>query len=287
MKKKILNKVISLSLVGAVTLSLASCGKKSEGGSTKKTADGKTVVQVVFPPNNVPLAYEDEDGNYTGYEVEVLKLVDEALEDYVFEYNTAAQDAAFTGLSSGKYNLAITNSFYTDERAKNYNIPDNQIGASPVGIVVANENADKVSDLKTASEQGVVGAPQMAGDGLTYQLELWNKNNPDNQVEFEYTDNPNAFTDSIGFVAEGRYGFTIYPKTYYEVLVTAEDGSLHEYADKLTFNLYSPVPTYPIIEKGNDELTKAVSDELGKLKEDGTLEKLSEEFYGFNAFTVE
>lgn len=279
-------KLLAIGLIAAVSFSSVGCGNNNKS-KVEKSESGATIVHVVHPPNNVPLAYEDEDGNLTGYEIEVLKLVDEALEDYEFVYEEAAQDAAFTGLSTGKYNVAITNSFYTDERAKNYNIPENQIGASPVGIVVAKENADKVYDLKTASEEGFKCAPQMAGDGLTYQLELWNTNNPDNQVEIEYTDNPNAFTDSIGFVAEGRYDFTIYPKTYYEVLVAAEDGSLHEYYDKLAFSLYSPVPTYPIVEKGNDELTKALSDELGKLKEDGTLEKLSEQFYGFNAFEIE
>jgi len=278
-------KLIALGLVAAISVGTVGCGKAEK--KVEKSESGATIVHVVHPPNNVPLAYEDEDGNLTGYEIEVLKLVDEALEDYEFVYEEAQQDAAFTGLSTGKYNVAITNSFYTDERAKNYNIPDNQIGASPVGIVVAKENEDKVYDLKTASEQGFKCAPQMAGDGLTYQLELWNRENPDDTVEIEYTDNPNAFTDSIGFVADGRYDFTIYPKTYYEVLVAAEDGSLHEYYDKLAFSLYSPVPTYPIVEKGNDELTKALSDELGKLKEDGTLEKLSEQFYGFNAFEVE
>lgn len=273
-------------IAALIVSSLAGCGSKETNESTETaTKDGVTTIQVAYSANNFPLAYTDDDGKLTGYEIEVIKKVDELLPQYEFEYTGAQQDAVFTGLGTGKYQIALTNSFYTEQRAENYNIPEHQLGASPVVIVVRKENED-IKTLEQASEQKLKAAPSMAGDGLTYQMELYNKNNPDKQIEITYTDSPTAFTDSIGFVAEGRADYTVFPYTYFTSLVEAEDGSLHQYVDKVVANLYAPVPTYPIIEKGNDELTTAIDGVLAQLREDGTLEKISEQFFGYNAFEI-
>lgn len=285
MKKKIL---LFTLLIGNVLALLAGCGGKSEnaGTSAEKKKDSGKVIQVVAPPNGFPLAYTDDDGNRTGYEIEVLKKVDELLPDYAFEYNEAEQDAAFTGLSSGKYQLAITNSFYTDERAKNYNIPENPIGASPCGLAVKKEDAE-VTTLDQASEKKMRPAPVLPGDGLAYQLEQYVAKNQDAGFKITYSSEPNIFVDGLTFVAEGRYDFAFFPGNYYDELVVNEDGSLHQLNDVLSYKRTVPVDTYPIIAKGEDDLTEKVSGALKTLKENGTLEKLSEKFYGFNVFQGE
>ncbi len=256
---------------------------EAAGTDSGEGSDGGTVIQVVAPPNGFPLAYTDEDGNRTGYEIEIMRKVDELIPDYSFEFVEAEQDAAFTGLSTGKYQIAITNSFYTEERAENYNIPENPIGVSPCGLVVLKEDAE-VTTLDQASERKMSPAPVMPGDGLAYQLELYLKDHPDAGFELTYSNDPNAFVDGLTFVAEGRYDFAFFPGNYYDELVVAEDGDLHSLDEVLSFKRTVPVDTYPIIAKGEDDLTQKVSDALKTLKDDGTMEKLSEEFYGFNVF---
>lgn len=280
------NKVISTVLiVSSLTGILAGCGTDAQQSASSQADDGAAVIQVVAQPNNYPLAYTDDEGNRTGYEIEVLKKVDELLPEYTFVFNEAEQDAAFTGLSTGKYQLAVTNSFYTKERAENYNIPENPIGASPCGLVVTKDRAD-VTTLDQASELKMSPAPVMPGDGLAYQLEVYIEEHPDAGFELTYSSDPNIFIDGLSFVAEGRYDFAFFPGNFYDALVVAEDGDLHMLNDTLSYKRTIPVDTYPIIAKGEDDLTEKVSGALKTLKDDGTLEELSVEFYGFNVFEV-
>lgn len=280
------NKVISTVLiVSSLTGILAGCGTDAQQSASSQADDGAAVIQVVAQPNNYPLAYTDDDGNRTGYEIEVMKKVDELLPEYTFVFNEAEQDAAFTGLSTGKYQLAVTNSFYTKERAENYNIPENPIGASPCGLVVTKDRAD-VTTLDQASELKMSPAPVMPGDGLAYQLEQYIAEHPDAGFELTYSSDPNIFIDGLSFVAEGRYDFAFFPGNFYDALVVAEDGDLHMLNDTLSYKRTIPVDTYPIIAKGEDDLTEKVSGALKTLKDDGTLEELSVEFYGFNVFEV-
>lgn len=246
--------------------------------------EGVRTIYVGAGSSGYPLEFIDDNGEWSGYEVEALRRVDEALPQYQFEFvDASSQDSVYTGLSTGKYQIAITNAFYTDERANNYNIPENQLGASPCGLVVRKENAD-ILTLEQAATAGISIAPLMAGDGLTYQIEKYNKENPDNQIPFEYADSSSQWTDCIMWVSEGRYDFAIFPKTYYEQLVVVEDGALHQYYDNLSYEAVIPVETYAIIAKGEDQLTEDISEVLGQLKEDGTLQQIAVEFFGFDPF---
>ena len=306
MKKR----VLGLLLTAAVVTALTGCGsasnvsatdttKDSAGNSQQEVSEEETsaaeqeqapaeevrTIRVASSANSVPFSYYDENGNKTGYEIEVIRLVDEALPQYEFEYYEAEQEAIYTGLSTGKYDIALTNAYYTTKRAENYEIPENPIGASPAGLIVSKENAD-ITSLEAAAAAGLKPAPYLAGDGNTYQYEKYNKEHPDNQLELSYTSDENAFAAAVTYVAEGRYGCHLTPVSRWTTNIEAEDGSLHEYYDKLSYTPLISIDTYTIIAKGETQLTQDISDVLGQLKEDGTLEKLATEFYGFNPFDL-
>lgn len=293
-------------LTGATIFSLTACGSSGESASTTASAsteteaadtadssvdaaadtDGVRTIYIGAVGSNYPLTYTEDDGTWTGYEVEAMRKVDEVLDQYEFEFvDASAQDSVYTGLDTGKYQIALTNAFYTDERAENFNIPENQLGASPCGLIVRKENAD-IKTLEQAQAAGLSLTPLAAGDGLTYQIELFNKEHPDSQINLEYSDPSNQWTDSIQWVAEGRYDFTLFPATFYEALITAEDGAFHDYDEVLSFDAVIPVKTYPIIAKAETQLTEDVSEVLGQLLEDGTLADIAQTFYGFNPFDL-
>lgn len=284
--KGLFKKTLGLGLAVAFTLSAAACGKDDEKASASG-ADGKDGVQkikVAWQSNSYPLAYEDESGNLTGYEIEVLKLVDEQLPNYEFEYELAGgQDAQYAGLSSGKYDLVLSNAFYTKERDESYSLPKNPLGASLVGIIVPKGTKD-ITDFESAAKSGKKLAPILAGDGLYYVVYKYNEENPDNQIELEATDNADSFMNAISWVGDGRYDFAVWPKNYYEQIVVSENGELHDYDAKLDFYECRSVYTYPILSKDNPEAAEAISEVLGKLKEEGKLSELSEKFYGYDAF---
>lgn len=284
--KSLIKRTISLGLAVALTLSVVACGKKADDGSASSadSEGGVKKIKVAWQSNSYPLAYEDESGNLTGYEIEVLKLVDEQLTDYEFEYELAGgQDAQYAGLSSGKYDLVLSNAFYTKERDEQYSLPKNPLGASLVGIIVPKGTED-IKDFESAAKSGKKLAPILAGDGLYYVVYKYNEENPDNQIELEATDNADSFMNAISWVGDGRYDFAVWPKNYYEQIVVAEDGELHDYDSKLDFYECRSVYTYPILSKDNSEAAEAISEVLGKLKDEGKLSELSEKFYGYDAF---
>lgn len=81
-----------------MALIFTSCGKgKNVENNTGKQESGKETVDIAYQVNSYPLAYKDESGNVTGYEIEVMKKVDELLDDYKFNYvEGGTQDAQYT-----------------------------------------------------------------------------------------------------------------------------------------------------------------------------------------------
>lgn len=266
-------------------LIFTSCGKgKNVENNTGKQESGKETVDIAYQVNSYPLAYKDESGNVTGYEIEVMKKVDELLDDYKFNYvEGGTQDAQYTGLNAGRFDIVLSNAFYTEERAETYILPDNPLGASLVGLVVQKGNTS-VASFEDVAKQKLSLAPILAGDGLYYVVYDYNQKNETRQIELQATDDANSFMNAISWIAEKRYDVAVWPKNYYESVVRDKEGELHIYNDKVDFVECRSVYTYPVIGKGNEELAKAISEALGKLKSEGELEKLSEKFYGYNAF---
>lgn len=285
MKKKI----TALLLTTALTMAaITGCGSAGSNAQASAPADeGKIAVHVATAQNSVPVSYHDDDDNLTGYDVEALRLVAEKLSDkYTFDWVEGAQDANYTGLSTGKYDIVLSNAFYTEERAQNYILTENPLGASPGGVVVRVEDKGKINTLADAAAAGYKAAPHFAGDGNTYLYQKYNKENPDNPLDFDISDDPNCFTNALIFIAEGRYDCAVYPGIYYTALVEKEDGSLHEYADQLYYNEYIPISTYAVVAKDKTELAEDVNKALGELREEGKLSELAIQFYGYDTWAL-
>lgn len=144
-----------------------------------------------------------------------------------------------------------------------------------------------IQGFEDAAKAGLSLAPILAGDGLYYVVDQYNEGHPEQTIALEATDNGDAFMNSISWVAEGRYDFAVWPKNYWEQVVAAQDGSLHQYYDQVQFIECKSVYTYSVIAAGEDEFAAAVSEALGNLYDDGTLKRLSEQFYGYDAFAYD
>ena len=102
MKNKKLLKLIVTGL--AVVTLLTGCG--SSTASSKATASSDTKVKkikVAYDQASKPMSWLDENGNPTGYDVETMKLVDELLPQYEFEYVGTTSDDLLLGVEQGKY----------------------------------------------------------------------------------------------------------------------------------------------------------------------------------------
>jgi L-cystine transport system substrate-binding protein len=290
MKKKMVGALLAGTLLVTAFAGCGNTGTDTVAGADVKNAEEEQAeasdeiktIYIGCLNGAYPIQYQDEDGTPTGYEIEVLKLVDEALPQYEFEYVFGTQDAAYTGLETGEYQIAISNAFYTEKRAESYNITENPIGASPSGFVVATENAEKYDTLEKIAADNLLGKPLQPGDGMTYQYELYNEEHPDAPLNWDYSSD--TISDTFDQILAGRFDWAPYLLAYWVSNVEEEDGSFHDYLGKVTYIETFSVPTYVVVEKGNDALSDAISEVLGQLKDDGTLSEISEEFYGYDAF---
>jgi len=255
----------------------------SDSDSSASSGSGQTVIKIAFATNGYPIEYMDENNNPTGCDIDTMKAVDDLLDDYTFEYYQADQDAVYSGLEAGTYDIALTNAFYTEDRAEKYILPENPLGAAVVGIIVNNDNPD-IKTIEDCYNAGLSVAPTIAGDGLWYVLYDYNQNNPDKQIDIQVTNSISAFSDTVSWVAEGRCGFGIWPKYYWDSMVEAEDGGLHEYADSVYFSECMSTKTYTVIRSDLTDLASEINTALGELYDNGTLEKNSENWYGYNTF---
>ncbi|HGJ6934621.1 TPA: transporter substrate-binding domain-containing protein [Streptococcus pneumoniae] len=104
-----------LSLLLAILPFLVACGNQA---TPKETSAQKTIV-LATAGDVPPFDYEDK-GNLTGFDIEVLKAVDEKLSDYEIQFQRTAWESIFPGLDSGHYQAAANNLSYTKERAEKY-----------------------------------------------------------------------------------------------------------------------------------------------------------------------
>lgn len=134
-----IQKFIKLASLGvaAVTI-LAACGNEPDSSSATTTSnkDGVTVVKVAYDQAGKPMTFLDESGNATGYDVEVMKLVDEALPEYEFEFVGTTNDDLLIGVEQGKYHAGVKNAFWTEERTQKYIFPQEFLGLSSAGLVL-------------------------------------------------------------------------------------------------------------------------------------------------------
>ena len=294
MKKIYLKRVAALLLAFAVAFSFTACGASDDGGSGGDTAagdgDASGVTKITFAYRNTstwPSVGEDENGNPSGYDIEILRLIDEKLDDYEFEYVGTSYDDAYIGLEAGNYQAALTNAFWTEERAEKYLISEEAQGASVLILALRNENGD-ISNLQELSDAGLKLAPLLAGNGMYYVVKQYNEENPDHQVEITTTDDSTYVAGSVEELVAGKYDAVIYVKSTWDGTVVSEEGDNHIFLDQVTYHEFTLALTYPMFSKtvGEDFLAQYTA-ALRELKEDGTASALSQEFYGYDIWNYE
>ena len=243
-------------------------------------------MKVAHTQNYVPYDFVNEKGESDGYEVAVLKAVDEKLANYQFEYTGTSDDDLLIGLESGKYDIGTKGAWYTDERAKKFVIPSEPVGASIIGFTVRKEDEQKyktIDDFAKNKGKLVPISPQNAQWNV---ITSYNEKHQDAPIELTAAESFKV-ADAYAWVLEGRYDAFFDIKLSFEKAVTAEDGPYHQYADKLSWFPYKGIPTYPLIhrdEKG-EQFAKEYEKAIKELKEDGTLAKLSQQYFKEDVFS--
>ncbi len=245
--------------------------------------DGVTKVTVAHTQAYKPYDFINENGESDGYEVAVLKAVDELLDQYEFEYIGTTDDDLLIGVESGKYDVGTKGVWWTKARADKFVFPQHYIGTSIIGIVIRSEDADKITDLESFADYSGSLVPIGAQNAQYAIVDNYNKNHPDKPIDLVAGDQFEA-ADAYQWVLEGRYDAYFNIKTSFEANVEAENGEYHQYADQLSYIPYEGIPTWPLFNINNQELANAYDQAWEQLEADGTLEKLQQEYFGYSLF---
>src|SRR5690606_19479697 len=146
---------------------------------------GVQTIVVATSANPRPYTYLEDAEHLTGYDIEVLRAVDELLPDVSFDYQVAEFDALFAGLDSGRYDLVANNLSATAERREKYDFTAAYLQGQ-FGIAVAGDSrlaeVTKLEDLAGTKTYG------QAGLNFTRVLERYNDAGSGGKVEIQYSE---------------------------------------------------------------------------------------------------
>ena len=266
--------------VAFMMLAISPCFAASK---SKKSKSKVRTINVAHTVTNVPYDFLDEKGNADGFEIAVLKAVDELLPEYEFKFHGVSDEELLIGTESGKYQLGTKGAWITEERKKKFLIPSNPLAASVIGIAFRKENADQIKDLESFARYSGKLIPISPQSAQYSVIQDFNEKNPSNQIKLVPSD-VFDIADSYLWVLEGRYDAYFVLKLSFEKNVLKETGPYHQFADKLAYLPYKGIPTWPLFNKKETELAAAYDKAVQTLKENGTISKLSQKYFGEDVF---
>lgn len=210
-----------------------------------------------------PYTYHDEQDKLTGYDVEVTRAVADKL-GVTVEFKETQWDAMLAGLDAGRFDMVANQvSLTTPERRAKYDVaePYNWSGAA----VLAPKSDSRYNSWE--SLKGLKSAQSLSSNygemAQKYEAEV---------VPVD------GMAQAIELVKQGRADVTL--NDHLAIL-----DYLNKFPDSdLEVKLVAPSEEKRgaglVLIKGNDEALAKINEAMNELHEDGTLVKLSEQFFG-------
>ncbi|CIV68702.1 ABC transporter substrate-binding lipoprotein [Streptococcus pneumoniae] len=254
----------ALGLVAAGVLAACSGGAKKEGQAASKK-------EIIVATNSSPKPFNyEENGELTGYEIEVVRAIFKDSDKYDVKFEKTEWSGVFAGLDADRYQMAVNNISYTKERAEKYLYAAPTV-KDPNVLVVKKDD----SSIKSLDDVGGKSTEVVQGTTSAKQLEDYNKQHSDNPTILNYT--KANLQQIMGHLSDGQFDYKIFDK------ITVETVIKNQGLDNLkVIDLPSDQQpyVYPLLAKGQDELKTFVDKRIQELTQDGTLEKLSKQFFG-------
>ena len=289
MKKNISKNKVSKVLLLTALIAVLFAGQAFAKAKKSKSKQGKAkenvrIIQVAHTPTNVPYGYLNEKGESDGFEVSVLKAVDELLPQYQFNFNAVSDDELLIGIETGKYQVGTKGAWLTEERKKKFAIPSEPIAASVIGLAFRSADSDKIHDIDSFAEYSGKLIPISPLSAQYSVIDEYNKAH-EGQAQIKLVPS-DVFdiADSYLWVLEGRYDGYLVLKLSFEKNVLKETGPYHKFADQLSYVPYKGIPTWPLFNRAESQLVTDYENAIKILKEDGTIAKLSQKYFNENVF---
>jgi len=267
MKKKVI--ILSSLLVIALVVAGFTTLNKLTGDAQKDTPE-TTIVKVGTMGTYEPFSYVDENGTLTGYDIEVLHLIEKADPTLKFEFAPGPWDSLFPALDADKTQLLANQITSNPDRVANYLLTENSYALCVSQLIVktGREDIQSLSDLKGKKIGTTVG------DSFTRILEDWNVANG-NILDIVYYEED--VTTILQDIVSGRIDATLNDPIMAAAKAEAQGLAVEPVGERIQAD-----PTYFIIKKDDAgaELKERIDAALRIIKEDGSLSQLSIEWFG-------
>ena len=256
---------MALLLTAALLAGCSSAGQTSGASETDHLTRIKAAGKITVATEGAwsPFTYHDENTNeLTGFDVEVAREIAKRI-GVSAEFAEGDFDGGLTGVSQGTFDMMANGVDVTEDRSQTFDFTDPYAYDRAV-VVAASDNTDITSfaDLKGKTTANSIGS--------TY-AEMGEKNGATVQ-------NVPTLGETMELVKNGNADATINANTsVQDYLNTTGDTSVKIVA------VEEEVTSYAIpLKKGtdNDSLREAINRAISDMREDGTLTKLSERFFG-------
>ncbi|MDD3904353.1 MAG: transporter substrate-binding domain-containing protein [Sphaerochaeta sp.] len=231
----------------------------------------------------IPYGYIDEKGQSDGFEIAVLRAVDSLLPQYSFTFIGTSDDDLLIGIETGKYALGTKGAWVTEERKQKFLFPKHNIGASIIGLTYRNSDSQSIKDIDSFAKYSgklVPIAPQSAQYAV---IQAYNEEHPNQPIKLVPSESF-IINDAYAWVLEGRYDAFLEIALSFQNNVLKEGAPYHNLASKLAYVPYRAIPTWPLFNKGQVALAEAYDQAIEQLQQDGTIARLSEQYFGEDIF---
>jgi ABC-type amino acid transport substrate-binding protein len=270
--KKLLWSLLAVLL--ASTLLLAACAPAPEAAEDVAVEEDETVAEeagveetdlgtVTIGTNAEypPFEFVDEDGNISGFDIELMEAI-AAEAGFDYEFVNTRWDGIFVALASGEFDAVISAATITAERAEMVNFSDPYFNAGQRLAVRANETE-------------IVGPEDLAGKKVGVQLgttgDIWLTDNTEAEV-VRYDENTLAFQalaneDVDAVMADGP--------TAVDIIKANPEMDL-----KILDGVYTDEEYGIAVNKDRDDVLAAINEGLAAVQESGQYDQIYDAYFG-------
>lgn len=260
--------LLSLVLTVGVGLLVTACGagdKQAASGSSSSGGGGASEkVYVVGTDAAYPPFQMMEADKISGHDIDVMNAIAEAA-GFKIEWKNTGWDPLFDGLDRGTVDIGISSITIREDRKQKYDFSEPYFEANQLILVPENSPVTKLADLKGKK----IGVQAATTGEFVVQKAFGNT--------YEglkgYDDMPSAIDDFYN----GRVD-----------AVVGDDGMIKYYVKKFKDKKFKMIKDDSfekeyygiIVKKGNTELLNKINEGLKKIKENGKLQEIYNQYFG-------
>ncbi|MGE8043914.1 cystine ABC transporter substrate-binding protein [Pseudomonas monteilii] len=235
----------------------------AQAGEALATVEKNGVLKIGLEGTYPPFSFADENGALAGFEVELAKAIAKQL-GVEAKLQPTKWDGILAALESKRLDVVINQVTISEERRKKYDF-STPYTVSGIQALVLKRKAEALN-IRSAKDL----AGKKVGVGLGTNYEQWLRAEVPEADVRTYEDDPTKFAD----LRNGRI----------DAILVDRLAAL-EYAQKakdtvLAGEAFSRLESGVALRKGEPELLAAIDKALAALKADGTLARLSTQYFG-------